>query len=44
MANKTVTVDKTLSEVIASGLTDGANITINSGAIVTATVAPTVLI
>ncbi len=44
MANQTVTTDKTLEEVIAGGLNSGDNITINSGAVVTCTETPSVLI
>jgi len=44
MANQTVTTDKTLEEVIAWGLNNGQNITINNGAIVTMTENNSVLI
>ena len=44
MANQTITVDKTISQVIADGLSDGENITINSGAALTVDESPTVLV
>lgn len=44
MASQTVTIDKTISEIISDGLLDGENITINNGAIVTVDISPTVLI
>jgi len=44
MANQTVTTNKTLEEVIAGGLNNGQNITINSGATVTMTETNSVLI
>jgi len=44
MANQAVTTDMTLAAVIALGLLDGENITINNGAVVTQTQTNTVLI
>ncbi len=44
MAHQTVTTDKTLEAVIAGGLANGENITINNGAVVTCTETPSVLI
>ena len=44
MANQTITTNKTISQVITDGLTDGDNITINNGAILTVDVSPSVLI
>ncbi len=44
MANKTVTSDTDIEAIIASGLASGENITINSGAVVTCTETPSVLI
>jgi len=44
MANQTVTVNKTLTQVISDGLGNGQNLTINAGATVTVTESPTVLV
>ena len=44
MANKTVTSNTNIEAIIASGLADGENITINSGAVVTCTETPSILV
>jgi len=44
MANKTITTDTDMESLIATGLLDGQNITINSGALLTCTEKPSVLI
>jgi len=44
MANKTITSDTDMESLIATGLNSGENITINSGAVLTCTETPSVLI
>jgi len=44
MANKTITSDTDMESLIATGLNNGENITINNGAVLTCTETPSVLI